>query len=402
VPVTVIRALAALPHRGATTANERRAADLLEELLIGYGAEVTREPFRTPTTYIWPVWWMLGAMIAGLVGASFAPWPALVLVGATSLATVLYFDWRWSPASLLPPRGRSENIVARQPVGAGEVRSTTHTGDRTTLVLMAHYDSAPVSLLYLPSMVKGFRRSLIASLLLTMVAVGIVLLEALEIGPPFVTWARWALAVYFLAQGVAASFDYFRHGFTNGAADNASGTGAAVATARRLWASPPAAWDIVLVLTGAEEVGMVGAAHYFRRHRAQMDPSRTVVLNFDNVGSGALKVITETGSLTPVVYDSDVVRAALAVAAEEARFSAVKPAAWHIGDFDTLIFARAGIPSLTLSAQDARGLVPHLHRPDDVLEHVDLFLPAQAADFAWAVVDRLARDRGRAGQAGEP
>jgi Iap family predicted aminopeptidase len=86
------------------------------------------------------------------------------------------------------------------------------------------------------------------------------------------------------------------------------------------------------------------------------------------------------------------VDAALQTAASEPRFDGVKPGVWHTGDFDSLWFARAGIPSLTLSAQDSDGCIPNLHRPTDTIDNVDPTLPGLAVDFAAATAKRLAEN----------
>jgi hypothetical protein len=381
----VVRELAALPHRGACTDGERKAADLLEARLVALGAAVRREPFITPRSYIWEVCWALAALITGLLGVQWAPWPAAVLALAGARSAWLFLDYRWTPLMLLPPRGRSENIVATR------ARETDGgKGAPLRLVVMGHYDSAPCSLLYHPSMVKSFHSSLLVNLGVIALAAALVVLAALGIGPPALAWARWALAAYFAGQAILTSLDYVRLGHTNGAADNATGAAAAVGTAVRLFEELPERWEVTLLLTGAEEVAMVGSGAWLRAHRAELDPARTFVLNFDNLGAGKLKIVERTGSLTTVRYDNALVSAARETARAEARFSEIAPHAWRTGDFDTLAFARSGIPSLTLCALDDAGLIPHLHRPTDVLSNVDVTLPAHAVDFACATIARLA------------
>jgi len=380
-PMQIVRDLTALPHRGATTEQERRAADILENYLKQLGATVERQTFTTPKTYISEVWWLVGGLVLGLLLIPILSWLAFLWVTACVLLGLQYFDWRPSPVSLLPPLSKSQNVIGKKPV-QGPVSKK--------LILMGHYDSAPVSMLYLPSSVKNFRQSLRISVGLMIVAGVVALLSVLGIGQPVITWLRWLLVVYFLAQGVMSSIDYFRCGYTNGAADNATGAAVAVAVADRLWHNPIPGWDVEVVLTSAEEANLKGALAYYRAHRKELDPQRTYVLNFDNLGAGQLKIITRTGSLIDVVYDNALVQAALQIAASDPRFADVKPGVWHTGDFDSLWFARAGIPSLTLSAQDEQGLIPNLHRPTDTFENVDPALPGLAVDLAEATARRLA------------
>jgi len=386
-PMTIVRDLAALPHRGTTTVQERRAADILESHLQRLGAAVDRQPFRTPKTYIGVTWWLISGLVLGLLLIPVASWWAFVFVALSAGLALLYFDWRAVPVTLLPPQGRSENIIGRAPSS----KDTDEGGARRKLILMGHYDSAPVSVLYLPSMVKNFRQSLRMSLGLMVLAVLAALLDVVGIGQPFVTWLRWVLAVYFLGQGIMSTLDFLRYGYTNGAADNATGAAVAMATAERLWRNPIPGWEMELVLTGAEEANLVGSRAYYVQHRDEMDAQHTYVFNFDNLGVGQLKVVTRTGSITNVVYDNALVDAALETASSDPRFTDVTPGVWHTGDFDSLWFARAGIPSLTLSAQDKEGLIPNLHRPTDTIENVDETLPAHAVDFAEASIRRLAQ-----------
>jgi hypothetical protein len=387
-PMTIVADLAELPHRGAGTPHERRAADILASCLEQLGATVARQQFRTPKAYVWLIWWLVGGIAAGLLLVPVAPWPAFFLVVACAGMAFLYFDWRSSPISRLPPQTTSENVIGKALSSNGGVAEPGRR--RRKLILMAHYDSAPASLLYLPSMVKGLRAGLLINMGLMLVSVAIALLAALHGGQSALSWLRWILAIYFLGQGVITSVDYLRYGYTNGAADNASGVAAAVGTFERLLKKPIPGWDLEIVLTGAEEVIMVGAKAYYRSQLTRLDPESTYVLNFDNVGAGDLKVITRTGSITPVVYTNPLVRAALATATTEPRFRHVQPGEWHTGDFDSLWFARDSIPSLTLAAIGADGRMPNLHRPTDTLENVDPAIVRSAVDFAEATVRQLA------------
>ncbi len=385
-PMNIVRELTALPHRGATTDEERRAADILEQRLKQLGATVERQLFRTPKTYISEVWWLVGGLALGLLLVPIWPWPSVQLVAAFAALAIHYFDWQASPISTLPPQATSQNVIARVPAEGKTDKK---------LVLMAHYDSAPVSMLYVPSMVKGFRQSLRVSRRLMILAVVVALLDVMGIGQPLVGLARWLLVVYFLGQGLMSSIDYLRFGFTNGAADNATGVAVAIATAERLWHNPIPGWEVEVVLTGAEEANLKGSRAYYVAHQKQLDPQHAYVLNFDNLGAGQLKVITRTGSFRDVVYDNALVDAALETAADEPQFEGVKPGVWHTGDFDSIWFARAGIPSLTLSAQDEEGNIPNLHRPTDTIENVDEALPRFAVDFAEATIRRLAGNRSK-------
>ncbi|MHB8872715.1 MAG: M28 family metallopeptidase [Myxococcaceae bacterium] len=377
-PMVLVRELTSLPHRGATTANERLAAELLEARLREAGAEVHQEPFRTPPTYIATICWFASGLVAALLASPWAPWAAALAGAFFGGCGLLFLDYRWSPLSALPPQRESRNVVARRPGPAAP--------GATRVLVMAHYDSAPVSLLWLPRLVKGFRRSLYITAALILFTAASLVASAAAPHLTALAYLRWALALYFVVQVVLSSADFLRFGHTNGAADNASGTAAAAATALRLWADLPPDVDLTLVLTSAEEVGMIGAGAYAKAHRGELDPARTLVLNFDNVGAGDLGIVETSGSLTTLRYDNRLTQEARRQAQPGGAFPGVRAFSWHTGDFDTLPFARVGIPCLTLLALDANGCIPNLHRPTDTLPNVEPELPCRAADFGVAVL----------------
>ena len=383
-----MRKLTALPHRGVGTQDIESAAALLKETLEGIGAAVESQPFLCPKTYLPYVWWLVGGILFGLLFAGQWPWPSFAVACIFALMGVVHFDWRPTPLPYLVPKVRAENIIAKQ-----ETDSRIKDQKSKKIVLMAHYDSAPISFIYRSSMVSDFHRSLLISVGLMLLSPVVILIEAMGYSPAALVWLRYALAAYFVIQLVLTSVDYFRFGFTNGAADNASGVAAAIATAQQLWQTPVDGWEVELVLTSGEEIAMVGAREYIRQNRDNLSKDAAYVLNFDNVGNGKIKIITETGSISTVHYDNRLVKAARRVAEGNSRFADITTASWHTGDFDTIWFERSGIPSLTLSSQDENGLIAHLHRPEDTIENVDLDLLPHAVDFAVATLDSIQRQQ---------
>ena len=238
-------------------------------------------------------------------------------------------------------------------------------------------------------MVAGFHRSLLTSIGLMVLAPILIFLQAAGLSWSLLNWLRYALILYFLVQIFLISIDYFRFGYTNGAADNASGVAVAVAAAHHLWQNPVEDWEVELVLTSGEEIAMIGALEYFKSCGSSLIQGNAYLLNFDNLGSGNIIIITKTGSITPVYYDNPLTETATRVREQNTRFSKIETASWHTGDFDSIWFERAGIPSLTLSAQDDDGLIPHLHRHDDTIENVDLALLPQAVDFTLTLFGHL-------------
>ena len=69
-----------------------------------------------------------------------------------------------------------------------------------------------------------------------------------------------------------------------GGLDNASGAGVVLALAETLASSPTRGLQVVLALTGAEELGLCGTYALLRQQRHEWDPGETAVINIDTVG----------------------------------------------------------------------------------------------------------------------
>ena len=375
----ILRELSSLPHRGAATANETKAGDLLRGYLADMGAMVKKEPFQTPKTYATIVYWLMGGLLTGL---------ALIPVTGVAVGLVwyfvwlawLYFNWRYSFITRFPVQHTAHNVVGRW-------ATRTREGEvRKKIILMAHYDTAPVSLLYRPKQQAYFRLSLISSLWLMLLAGALATLEAFRIASPYLTYVRYGLMVYFVVQAVLGTLGYWLKGYANGANDNATGVAAAIATANQLRQANLPNVDIEVVLTSAEEVGMIGAYHYVEAHRKEWKRGQTLAINFDTLGAGKLTVVEQTGTAEVIRYDNEPTRLARRLVDTDAFRDRAQMGNWHTADFDSVWFVRKKIPVLALCAVDADGRMPRIHQLDDTLDNVDVSPIYTAIDMATAVV----------------
>ena len=71
-----------------------------------------------------------------------------------------------------------------------------------------------------------------------------------------------------------------------GAVDNAGALGVVFELARIFKEKPLKHTRLWLVLTGAEELGLIGAREFVEKHQAELDPQKTFVINLDGLGSG--------------------------------------------------------------------------------------------------------------------
>lgn len=386
----LLQALCQFPHRGAATACERAAAQLLADDLTARGASVRLEPFQTPKTYVTVVYWLIGGLLAGM---------GLVMSGGFLLQQIglavalffliqawLYFNWRPTPISAWPVQHTALNVVARWPRQA-DVPAGTH------VVLMAHYDTAPVSALYSPTQQRSFRSSLILSL--AIMTLGVVLLVVYTFAGRF-AWVSWSVALvalYLLAQAALGSIGYWTKGYTNGASDNATGVVAAIETADRLHRASQSGelpgLLVEVVLPSAEEVGMLGSLAYARKNRPKwpLNGQKTIVINFDTLGAGRLTIVEQTGTVEVLRYDNALTELARQLAATAPFRERTQTGRWHTADFDSAWFVRDGnVPTLALCALAADGSMPRIHQPGDVLAAVDETPMQTAIDFAEAVV----------------
>lgn len=362
----IVEKLASFPNRGVATPNELPVLDYLTGLFSEQ--EVTRESFHTPKTYISIVWWLIGGLVVGLLALNFSPVVGLFLTLIFVTMAMLYFNWYASPVVNFPPLVQSYNLIVKS--------KNKETPKPKKLILMAHWDTAPISVLYRPEMVGNFRQSLKISLVLMIVAQFVAISQFL-IPNTFILLIGNILAFYFLLQGVVGTIDYFRLGYSNGASDNATGVAAAIATAQHLWTKNLANLEVELVLTGAEEVGMIGSRAYLKKHYTEFN-KETYLVNFDTLGNGNLKIITQTGSWSNIVYDNHLIQIAKQSVTDLTALNGTTTGAWHTADFDSVWFQRAGIPSVTLAALDGNGRMPNIHRPTDILSNVD-FVPMEKA-----------------------
>ena len=134
---------------------------------------------------------------------------------------------------------------------------------------------------------------------------------------------------------------------------------------------------------------MIGAQRWLDDHKDMINKDDFYVLNIDTVGAGTLHYVEKTGTFTTLDYDNKLVDIARDLSRCDARFNAVKSKAHRVADFDSVWFARAGISALTLGSYDENGLMPHLHRPEDTIEHVDPDCVNEAVKFSIAVAKKL-------------
>ena len=383
-----LRDLASLPHRGSATDHERRAADYLCGELRAVGLEPTREPFRGSRSWAWRHLVHVGVAAAG-VGLLWHLPAVTIVLGVVALASfwaegMTRGVWLSRPAV----RAASENVVAHLPAdGPARLRA----------VVCGHYDTQRTGLIWvlagrsaawqwrLPPALKPPLLPL-AGAMAAQAAVGVAALAGLD--PRAVAAAGGSLLAVYAGYGAVLA-EWAVGPFVPGAADNASGAAAVLAVGRAWRREPIPGVELVLLLTGCEESGLLGAAAWADRHGG--GPVPTVFLNLDCLGMGPTRFL---GWEVPVVgrplpYPPALLATAGAVAAERG----LADAGPHTvpGPTDGLALLHRGLSGLTVAGFRGRGHFPNYHRLTDTADAVDYDTAWAGVGFAWAVLGRVAR-----------
>jgi hypothetical protein len=373
IALTYARALAYPRFTGtlAAEATVRRLAEKLER----FGYRVEQQSFQFSTAVNVAITGAITASIAltalALVLRAASPLPAALLASvaltaplALRLIQPIAERGALTPASFWARLGRrytARNLIAHLP---DVPTACPH------VVLIAHYDS------------KSQRLPIVARMLCVVVslACGALFAAGLWLAvwmPPVSTFIVVIGILSVLGSLPLALMDWANR--SPGAIDNASGVGVVLHLAELLARSPEwrnrLRWTILL--TAAEELGLMGAAAFVRAHtRAIRD---AVVINFDGVGiAGTLHYAAgHRASRLVTVLQSVAHQRGLPLR----RFN------WPGLLFDHLPFARAGIEAVTLLSVGPG--METVHTPRDTVERLQAEGFAQTGSLAVAVLAAL-------------
>lgn len=331
--------------REAGTPGAANARDIVARHLEALGYQVERQRFSFSPSSLngFPVF---GAGLGGLallvlpllVGAGYPSWAALtVLAGGLGLLGVVSvgIGLGWLPLDGAPRE--DANLVAAR--GAAPVRRW----------IVAHLDTK--------AQVQSMAGRLVA---VWVIAVSAGLLAGLAVarlrGPLPVPLAA-GCAVLAVVAGALAGRGRLR-GQSRGARDNGTGLAAALAAAAQ---SVDAGTGILI--TGAEEFGLVGARVFAAERRDSLRDA--VIVNLDTIDQEGQLAVVSHDALGAALARLEAPR--LAAAGLTARFRRLP-----VGILtDSLPFARAGVPALTIGRLTWRTLRT-IHTPRDTPEGLSL------------------------------
>jgi Zn-dependent M28 family amino/carboxypeptidase len=156
--------------------------------------------------------------------------------------------------------------------------------------------------------------------------------------------------------------------------------------------------DVWVVITGGEECLFEGMRSFLRRHRKDLDPKTTWIVNFDSVGRGDVRYATAEGLAVGYDYTSRLTQICEAIAESdqeaEQRYRASGIA--HGFATDALAARVRKLRATTITCVEPGAAVPaNYHLPTDTPAAIDPKAVERAYDFALAAIHALDADLGR-------
>lgn len=385
-----VKALEAFGHRGSATDNEAKAADYLVETFETIGLTAEQEAFSGSSTLGNR---LLAHLVVALIGTSllwFVPLLTVLLNAAALISLFVEGTTRNVLLSRIFLGDSSQNVVAR---------ISSPSPPRARIVVLAHYDTQRTGIIWKEGLAKrmgpllhrlpGVMKSpfflvvvaMILSFLLGVLAlfgVSHIILSA---------FCGLALFVLVLASALVLSWGFGR--FVPGANDNATGTATVLAVAEQSLKNPPEDVELVFLLTGCEESGLLGAAAWAVKHKDDIDAVPTRFINIDGTGYGRPRFVGKEHAIScmPFTYPYDIVSLCSKVA-DDLELVDAGPKELPVLT-DGLALLAHGIPGATITAFDDGGHLPNYHQMTDTSDRMDFDVAWKAAEFTWAVFEKM-------------
>ncbi len=393
--------------RLAGSAENQRVASEIASLLEARGCRVTRETFAFSTAYnVFITVEVLACLLlalASLAMQAISPW-ASALLGVGIVAVIGAAPWlnRAAQAGAIAPRDETGHIgrwqrlclrLGRRFTATNLIATLPGASDEPALphiMLVAHYDSKSQRL-PIAVRVTCFALAIAGSLLYAAMTMAYALTAAPALG---------ALAIGSAAIAVIAGIPllFLDLGNTSpGAIDNASGLGtllhlAEILAQQRNWQNR---LRLTLLITGAEEIGVAGAAAHVRRHlnalRCDAQGAGLRILNFDGVGVDAdLRLAGAPSSRRKRGRADGIHMAGWVEAAARDCGLRVKPFSMVGLSYDHVPFAEAGFDAVSLIAIGRATWA--VHTPHDTAELLHPRGFAQAGAIALRVIAQMQQE----------
>lgn len=193
--------------------------------------------------------------------------------------------------------------------------------------------------------------------------------------------------------GTGLMGDIWRSPTVPGANDNLSGVACLVGLAEILRDQPVSGVRVLFVSCGAEETLQDGIRGFMARHAHEFHPARTVVLNYDTVGSPDLIMLEGEGPFWMEEYPGPEFRDLIARCAEESAIPLERGFRARAST-DSVIPARAGYPTATLASLNAWRVPSNYHLRTDIPSNLDYETIADAVRLGYRTLCGLGAQGG--------
>lgn len=375
-----IEELVAFEGRGVGTDSERRAANHLRERLEALGRDAEVQPIAVHPN--WPITHALHAVLAvvGSVVSVDVPVAGAAILLAVAVSAFGDLTGSFHLVRRLTGRRASQNVVSRE-----------ESDKPGTLVLVAHYDAGRTGAVFGRRAVE--RRAAIGKLLRRplgpaepffwsiAVILACTLVRLLDVDALALTIVQFIPTVVLIVC-VPLLIDVALSGVVPGANDNASGVATVLDLAER-YGGALEHFDVWVLFPGAEEALMLGMREWLAAHRRELDPTKTIFLNLDKVGSGTVRYTTKEGFVIATAYHPTLVE----LCDEIDGYGARRVVSRSVSDAHA---ARVrGYPAITISCLNALDYAPHYHRPTDTPDRLDPDALERASGFCSELIELI-------------
>ena len=392
-PAETIEALVGFDRRGAGTNAERRAASWLAGQVESSQREARLEPFWCRPNWALAHTWHAALGLAGSLLAVHSPrvGGALILIALLSVLVDELFGV--SPGRRLTFEHASQNVVGLPP-GADPA---PHPQAAPRLIVTANYDAGRTGLVYHPrvrAFTAGLRRltggrapGWLAWLTLALAWLLVVAVLRLGGSNGSTIGVLQLIPTVGLVLALALLLELASSEYGPAAADNASGTAAAIALVAALDTAPPRHATVELVLQGASDGSALGLRRHLRARRRSLKAANTIVVGIGPCAAGRVRWLVSDGPLVPLRYLPRLAELCRAVAAEEPEFDAHITRGRGTGPAYPARAARK--PAIALECLDERDLVPRSHRRSDTTEAIETLSIDDTVQFGLMLVEKI-------------
>lgn len=373
-----------LPHRGAQSHQERRAAEFLLSRFKEYTPDVEMDDFNAIDS---PNYFFAACYTEFLIVSVLAIWWPSFAAGYGAMVFMLYLAelMGYQVLSRFMPQYPSQNVVAR----------FLSPRPERLLVVFAHYDSGAATPLTDRAALRWWRPVHLLLLLCMVIVVATCLSGAFPLDSgeahPFLLYLRWSAAGVLACAAALLFLAATQNEDIRGANENASGTAALLRVADALSKQPMEHCDVWVAALGCNESWMSGARHLIATQG--FDRANTCFINLEAVGAGKLHYLKSEGFVNQFRAD----RRLAAAAEKHAEAHGITPGVFRALPTAAHPAHARGYAAMSVMGLDEDGLPVNWNSIEDRVTAVEESHIAAAADFTTAILQQLDADASAGG-----